>query len=134
MFLFPVRCQAGNGTCVIDKAHRNQCQACRLKKCLQMGMNKDGTSMVFLLIFSLFWWGFFLSCVQNEDRRKCNIIHKMCHMFVAHANSKLKITLYILCSSVLRILLTRSIPIRIRLYVYNSFLSKNVIYYMPFEK
>ena len=37
------RCQAGSGHCVIDKAHRNQCQACRLKKCLQMGMNKDGT-------------------------------------------------------------------------------------------
>ena len=36
------RCQAGNGVCVIDKAHRNQCQACRLKKCLNMGMNKDG--------------------------------------------------------------------------------------------
>ncbi|XP_065559948.1 photoreceptor-specific nuclear receptor-like [Artemia franciscana] len=35
------RCQAGTGTCIIDKAHRNQCQACRLKKCLLMGMNKD---------------------------------------------------------------------------------------------
>ena len=36
------RCQAGNGACTIDKAHRNQCQACRLKKCINMGMNKDG--------------------------------------------------------------------------------------------
>jgi hypothetical protein len=36
------RCQAGTGSCFIDKAHRNQCQACRLKKCLRMGMNKDG--------------------------------------------------------------------------------------------
>ncbi|XP_071743771.1 photoreceptor-specific nuclear receptor isoform X1 [Lepeophtheirus salmonis] len=35
------RCQAGTGMCVIDKAHRNQCQACRLRKCLHMGMNKD---------------------------------------------------------------------------------------------
>ncbi|CAG9531537.1 unnamed protein product [Cercopithifilaria johnstoni] len=35
------RCQAGTGSCVVDKAHRNQCQACRLKKCLSKGMNKD---------------------------------------------------------------------------------------------
>ncbi|XP_024859529.1 photoreceptor-specific nuclear receptor [Kryptolebias marmoratus] len=35
------RCQAGTGRCPVDKTHRNQCQACRLKKCLQAGMNKD---------------------------------------------------------------------------------------------
>ena len=44
------RCQAGTGSCIIDKAHRNQCQACRLKKCLVTGMNKDGKN-----IFSLFY-------------------------------------------------------------------------------
>ncbi|CAF3769121.1 unnamed protein product [Rotaria sordida] len=35
------RCQANTGMCIVDKAHRNQCQACRLKKCLQMGMIKE---------------------------------------------------------------------------------------------
>ncbi|XP_054713775.1 photoreceptor-specific nuclear receptor-like [Uloborus diversus] len=35
------RCQAASGDCLVDKAHRNQCQACRLKKCLESGMNKD---------------------------------------------------------------------------------------------
>nr|XP_060476980.1 photoreceptor-specific nuclear receptor isoform X1 [Panthera onca] len=35
------RCQVGAGMCPVDKAHRNQCQACWLKKCLQEGMNQD---------------------------------------------------------------------------------------------
>ncbi|KAG8256963.1 hypothetical protein J6590_059195 [Homalodisca vitripennis] len=29
------------GSCVVDKTHRNQCRACRLRKCIQAGMNKD---------------------------------------------------------------------------------------------
>ncbi|XP_049771960.1 nuclear receptor subfamily 2 group E member 1 [Schistocerca cancellata] len=35
-------CKAkAEGSCVVDKTHRNQCRACRLHKCLQAGMNKD---------------------------------------------------------------------------------------------
>lgn len=30
------------GNCIIDKTHRNQCRACRLQKCQEAGMNKEG--------------------------------------------------------------------------------------------
>ena len=32
----------GNKNCPIDQHHRNQCQHCRLKKCFDCSMNKDG--------------------------------------------------------------------------------------------
>ena len=43
------------GKCVVDVVRRNQCQACRFKKCLLVKMNKDGKS------FLLFW--------QQTDRQ-----------------------------------------------------------------
>uniref|UniRef100_A0A0M3HEZ9 Nuclear receptor domain-containing protein n=1 Tax=Ascaris lumbricoides TaxID=6252 RepID=A0A0M3HEZ9_ASCLU len=59
------RCQAGTGSCVVDKAHRNQCQACRLKKCLNKGMNKDGWTFVcyFFLLFKNYFFSY------------CNFMH-----------------------------------------------------------
>lgn len=43
----------GNRNCPIDQHHRNQCQYCRLKKCLKMGMRREGRfggQICFLLI------------------------------------------------------------------------------------
>ena len=43
-------CRA-NRNCPIDQHHRNQCQYCRLKKCLKVGMRREGIgTFVFLLI------------------------------------------------------------------------------------
>ena len=35
----------GNGACTVDKKRRNQCQACRFKKCLDVKMNRFGKSV-----------------------------------------------------------------------------------------
>ena len=40
---------AGGKLCTVDKTHRNQCRACRLTKCTNAGMNKDGKCLVYLL-------------------------------------------------------------------------------------
>jgi hypothetical protein len=37
--------------CIIDVSRRNQCQACRLKKCLEVKMNRDGKYYFYFWLF-----------------------------------------------------------------------------------
>lgn len=32
----------------MDKTHRNQCRSCRLTRCLEAGMNKEGICLYFI--------------------------------------------------------------------------------------
>ena len=41
----------GSKNCSVDQHHRNQCQYCRLKKCLKMGMRKEGELITLLCCF-----------------------------------------------------------------------------------
>lgn len=45
-------CRA-NRNCPIDQHHRNQCQYCRLKKCLKVGMRREGIRNFVVLMVSL---------------------------------------------------------------------------------
>lgn len=38
----------GSKSCPVDQHHRNQCQHCRLKKCLRMGMKREGEQLTCL--------------------------------------------------------------------------------------
>ena len=35
--------------CLVDRINRNRCQFCRLQKCLQLGMSRDGELLVIIL-------------------------------------------------------------------------------------
>lgn len=41
-YVCKARGSSTEGNCPVDKTHRNQCRACRLLKCANAGMNKDG--------------------------------------------------------------------------------------------
>lgn len=43
-------CRA-NRNCPIDQHHRNQCQYCRLKKCLKVGMRREGINTPYATLF-----------------------------------------------------------------------------------
>jgi hypothetical protein len=43
------------GKCPIDKIHRNQCRACRLQKCFEVNMNKNGITFELILLVFIFY-------------------------------------------------------------------------------
>lgn len=46
----------GSRNCPIDQHHRNQCQYCRLKKCMKMGMRREGRRYLCRWNFLLISW------------------------------------------------------------------------------
>lgn len=63
----------GLGNCPVDKTHRNQCRSCRLQRCLEAGMNKEGNlfinkTLVTIILFS--------QAVQHERGPRNSTIRK----------------------------------------------------------
>lgn len=54
----------GNRDCPIDQHHRNQCQYCRLKKCLKVGMRREGEC--------IFWERVNIISVNDISNIKCS--------------------------------------------------------------
>jgi len=54
-----------NNQCVIDVSRRNQCQACRLRKCLEVKMNKDGKRDSFNSQEEKLFYFFFLFIIKK---------------------------------------------------------------------
>ncbi|KAG9347118.1 hypothetical protein JZ751_006045 [Albula glossodonta] len=53
---------AGRNDCIIDKIRRKNCPACRVRKCLQAGMNLGGKAQIIFLRMMEMYIGHLRSC------------------------------------------------------------------------
>lgn len=62
----------GSRNCPIDQHHRNQCQYCRLRKCLKMGMRREGKCLA--LLFPMKTNYLVLWSIKSQTAEAVNVI------------------------------------------------------------
>ncbi len=56
------------GRCAVDKSQRTRCRACRMAKCLRIGMRKEGQ----LITFEKLQFYLLISCAKASSERSSN--------------------------------------------------------------
>lgn len=71
---YTCRATNGKGSCPVDKIHRNQCRSCRLKKCFDVNMNKDGTYTISLNCY-------YEVIASNLSTTSCDLGFRACWLY-----------------------------------------------------
>lgn len=101
----------GNRNCPIDQHHRNQCQYCRLKKCMKMGMRREGNKLHDIIYWPTIFFPKFPKLVQESETRERAIAIYQSYSLFLFLNYCIKKTILVrFYISTLNLDLNRQVP------------------------
>ena len=99
---YTCRATNGKGNCPVDKIHRNQCRSCRLKKCFEVTMNKDGRQVnSFCLIALGVVWGNYFKTWKHKQFFEWNWFwaflsryYELSGLFISNVNTTIELRIF----------------------------------------
>ena len=99
---YTCRATNGKGNCPVDKIHRNQCRSCRLKKCFEVTMNKDGRQVnSFCLIALGVVWGNYSKTWKHKQFFEWNWFwaflsryYELSGLFISNVNTTIELRIF----------------------------------------